>query len=365
MAGKSQTHRRNIGPVLTAVAFVVATWGFQVEADVTNWKYAEKMDNLRDTRIAALSTRTTDGDTVYDVQLMCESGHRGQVELTFYDRLTGKGKPPQWSHNADFNGAVLIRTRISGQNIASSILQRQGSGPARVTPTAGYSNVGSIPGAQIPMGALAGAPSFAIGGIFGDESIKLNLNWSSADFKRFACVCAADNVPESPSQSMGQGQSDNGQGLLNALGSMDQAFGEALNDVGDTTGFEQIGGCPQAHHPRGVSVSQENIGVAQPKIESLAAYKALVDNIAYQNTHYPAKSVRDSEEGDAVFNLRIARDGTINAVEMTSGTGHPVLDAEAKNVFVRIGKFPAIPSSVAPGADEISFTKQIGFHLNN
>jgi protein TonB len=81
------------------------------------------------------------------------------------------------------------------------------------------------------------------------------------------------------------------------------------------------------------------------------------------NVRYPAKSLRDEEEGTCKVLVTISRDGTIEDVKLKSKTGFVALDAECKNVFDRIVKFPAVPASVSPDITDFAIELPITFNL--
>ncbi|HZR33980.1 MAG TPA: TonB family protein, partial [Nevskia sp.] len=94
------------------------------------------------------------------------------------------------------------------------------------------------------------------------------------------------------------------------------------------------------------------------------SYLSQITSKISENFRYPPKSVQNEEEGDAVVRIRMARDGTILGVELQKKTGFVALDAEARNVFDRIVKFPPVPADVFPEAASFEFTLPINFKLN-
>lgn len=94
-----------------------------------------------------------------------------------------------------------------------------------------------------------------------------------------------------------------------------------------------------------------------------SSYYNTLQNVIQQTVQYPAKSLRNEEEGVAKLRVRIARDGEILEVTIIQKSGYVDLDREAKDVFRRIGKFPPVPASVGPEFTEFLVELPINFSL--
>ncbi len=94
-----------------------------------------------------------------------------------------------------------------------------------------------------------------------------------------------------------------------------------------------------------------------------SSYYNTLQQTIQQNTQYPAKSVRDQEEGTCKVNVTISRDGSIEDVTIKEKAGFPALDSECRNVFSRIVKFPAVPANVSPEFTDFKVELPITFSL--
>jgi protein TonB len=88
-----------------------------------------------------------------------------------------------------------------------------------------------------------------------------------------------------------------------------------------------------------------------------------LQNLIQQSVRYPPQSVANDEEGTCKVRVHFARDGTIIDVELVDKSGYFRLDREARDVFQRIGKFPALPAGVAPEDAEFIIELPITFSL--
>ena len=101
----------------------------------------------------------------------------------------------------------------------------------------------------------------------------------------------------------------------------------------------------------------------QTQVGVPSSYYNTLQQTIQQNTQYPAKSVRDQEEGTCKVNVTISRDGSIEDVTVKEKAGFPALDSECRNVFNRIVKFPAVPANVSPEITDFKVELPITFSL--
>lgn len=94
-----------------------------------------------------------------------------------------------------------------------------------------------------------------------------------------------------------------------------------------------------------------------------SAYYNTLQSLIGSNVQYPIKSQRAGEEGTCRVNVTISRDGTIEEVQLTDKAGFVALDAECRNVFSRIVKFPPVPEGVSPGITDFKIELPINFNL--
>ncbi len=95
-----------------------------------------------------------------------------------------------------------------------------------------------------------------------------------------------------------------------------------------------------------------------------AAYYNTLQSVIQNAVQYPPASVRAGEEGEAKVRVHFDRSGQILDVEVVTKTGFVKLDAEAKAVFGRIGKFPPIPAGANAEDAEFVIELPINFTLN-
>lgn len=90
-------------------------------------------------------------------------------------------------------------------------------------------------------------------------------------------------------------------------------------------------------------------------------YLAEVSRLIRLRLDYPAQARLDQAQGTAVVHILLARDGTVLSVELIQGAGHPALDQEAREVVLRIHKFPELPAYYARGEQRFAIDQPIGF----
>lgn len=90
-------------------------------------------------------------------------------------------------------------------------------------------------------------------------------------------------------------------------------------------------------------------------------YLAEVSRLIQLRLDYPEQARQDRAKGTALVHILLARDGTVLSVELVRGAGHPALDAEAREVVLRIHKFPQLPEYYARGEQRFAIDQPIGF----
>jgi TonB family protein len=90
-------------------------------------------------------------------------------------------------------------------------------------------------------------------------------------------------------------------------------------------------------------------------------YLAEVSRLIRLRLDYPEQARLDRARGTALVHILLARDGTVLSVELLRGAGHPALDAEAREVVLRIHKFPELPDYYARGEQRFAIDQPIGF----
>ncbi|HWY23943.1 MAG TPA: energy transducer TonB [Nevskia sp.] len=90
-------------------------------------------------------------------------------------------------------------------------------------------------------------------------------------------------------------------------------------------------------------------------------YLAEVSRLIRLRLDDPARARLERAQGTVVVHILLARDGTVLSAEVIQGAGHPALDEEARQVVLRIHKFPELPEYYARGEQRFAIDQPIGF----
>ncbi|WP_281783490.1 energy transducer TonB [Sinimarinibacterium flocculans] len=91
------------------------------------------------------------------------------------------------------------------------------------------------------------------------------------------------------------------------------------------------------------------------------AYLARISRTITWRLNYPAYSRQFGEEGRAIVRITLQRDGTILDAVVVRPTGYYYLDAEARNVILRIARFPPVPEHIQPMQSQFIIDQPITF----
>lgn len=91
------------------------------------------------------------------------------------------------------------------------------------------------------------------------------------------------------------------------------------------------------------------------------AYLVRVSRMITMRLRYPAYSRQFDEQGRAVVRVTLARDGTVLDAVVVRRTGYRYLDEEARNVILRIARFPPVPEHISPAQKEFLIDQPISF----
>lgn len=97
---------------------------------------------------------------------------------------------------------------------------------------------------------------------------------------------------------------------------------------------------------------------AQPDTAPPIAYLVEVSRVIRINLNYPAQA---RQHGIAVVHIRIARDGTVLSAGVVQSSGAAELDREAREVVLRIHRFPEPPSAYVSAIGDFSIDQPIRF----
>ena len=92
-------------------------------------------------------------------------------------------------------------------------------------------------------------------------------------------------------------------------------------------------------------------------------YKALLERKLRADLHYPWSAREEGQQGTTLIRVRISRNGIIEGVTLVHSFGSTVLDDEARRVFGRIGRLPALPKDFLPDTLTLEFVVPIHFQL--
>jgi TonB family protein len=91
------------------------------------------------------------------------------------------------------------------------------------------------------------------------------------------------------------------------------------------------------------------------------SYYSVLQAKVYSSIQYPPSSLNAGEEGSCVMRVMFARDGKIEKIEFVHWSDFKALNDECRNVFTRIGSFPPVPNSIAPGVPDFRLQMPINF----
>lgn len=94
---------------------------------------------------------------------------------------------------------------------------------------------------------------------------------------------------------------------------------------------------------------------------AMVDYQSSVLEMLNRYREYPERAKRRRIEGQNTVLLVIARDGTIEVFEMTSGSGSRLLDRETQRMIERVKKFPPFPDSMTE--DKISLSVPVIYNI--
>jgi periplasmic protein TonB len=102
---------------------------------------------------------------------------------------------------------------------------------------------------------------------------------------------------------------------------------------------------------------------APPLAQVSGSHYMTLQQIIMNNVRYPQRALYAHHQGTVQVQVSFSRDGVIHQVDIVSSSGYPELDAEARNVFDRIVKFPPVPDAAAPQATNFVIKLPIDFRM--
>lgn len=104
---------------------------------------------------------------------------------------------------------------------------------------------------------------------------------------------------------------------------------------------------PVAEAPKAAAPAAAPGGSADPSEKSLIdGYQNQLAQVAGKYKRYPNEAMQNNWEGTATVRLKIGADGKIAGVEITSSSGHPILDEQASITINKAKPFVQIPAGL-------------------
>ncbi len=115
--------------------------------------------------------------------------------------------------------------------------------------------------------------------------------------------------------------------------------------------------------PRGLgAASIAESGQGQPT-EVPWAYLWTVKRLIGEQRRYPRKAYGERQQGKAVVRIHLSRDGQLLSAHLLKSSGYTLLDEEARDVVLRISRFPPLPEQYLVGQLEFAIDQPIEFQL--
>lgn len=136
----------------------------------------------------------------------------------------------------------------------------------------------------------------------------------------------------------------------------------ALDLVPATVAEPASAAAPVAPAAQAESVRREP-GIAQADCLPMTWLAGMSRTIS-RDLRYPRYSRDLRHRGTATLRVSVARSGNVREAVLLRGTGHSLLDIEARDVLRRIGRFAPVPADACRGADIVVIDQPIGFGMH-
>lgn len=98
-----------------------------------------------------------------------------------------------------------------------------------------------------------------------------------------------------------------------------------------------------------------------PKVPPPIEYLRRVSRIISLSQKYPWTARQYGHQGDVIVRMHLRRDGAVMAATLIRSSGHESLDAEARDVILRIRRFPPFPADYIPQQGEFDIDQPVSF----
>lgn len=99
----------------------------------------------------------------------------------------------------------------------------------------------------------------------------------------------------------------------------------------------------------------------EPEVPPPLEYLRRISKIISLSQKYPWHARQYGHQGDVIVRMHLARDGTVMTATLLSSSGHASLDAEARDVVLRIRRFPPFPADYIPQQHEFDIDQPVSF----
>ncbi|NGY05464.1 energy transducer TonB [Solimonas terrae] len=100
---------------------------------------------------------------------------------------------------------------------------------------------------------------------------------------------------------------------------------------------------------------------ADPGVPPPTAYLMRITRIISFEQKYPWSARQYDQQGDVIVRMHLARDGRVLSVRLIRSSGYASLDDEARDVILRIGRFPPFPFDYLPQVAEFDIDQPVTF----
>lgn len=97
-----------------------------------------------------------------------------------------------------------------------------------------------------------------------------------------------------------------------------------------------------------------------PRTES-GSYYDTIARATSEQVQYPPASLLAGEQGRCRVRVSFVRDGAITGAQLTESSGFAALDQECVAAARRVGTFPPVPASFAPGSETFTLELPVKF----
>lgn len=91
------------------------------------------------------------------------------------------------------------------------------------------------------------------------------------------------------------------------------------------------------------------------------AYLLTLTRVIRRSLKYPWHARQYRQQGDAIVRMHLRRDGTVLSATLVQSSGYSALDEEAREVVLRVRRFPPFPADYRPSRQEFEIDQPVTF----